>query len=75
MVEKDVSESVVLELITYEECDKNCTFLKEPEILCSILPYELEASPTSKAAMIDSTTPVQLTKGHNFHVNPKLTPT
>ena len=34
VVEKDVSESSVLELITYEECDKSCTLFKEPEIIC-----------------------------------------
>ena len=33
VVEKDVSESSVLELITYEECGENCTLLKEPDIL------------------------------------------
>ena len=36
LVEKDVSESFVLELIIYEECDKNSTLLKEPEILCPL---------------------------------------
>ena len=75
MLEKDVSESFVLELITYEECGENCTLLKEPDILHQLLPCELEASPISKAAMIESTTIVELSKGHNLHVNPKLTPT
>ena len=75
MVEKDVSESYVLELITYEECDKNCTLLKEPEIFCSLIPCELEAISISEANMIDSTTTIELTKGLNLHVNPKLTPT
>lgn len=74
VVEKDVSESSVLELITYEECGENCTFLKEPDILHQLLPCELEASLISKAAMIESTTTVELSKGHNLHVNPKLIP-
>ncbi len=75
VVEKDVSKSFVLELITYEKCDKNGTFLKELEILYSLLPCELEATPISEATMIESTTTIELTKGHNLHVNPKLTPT
>ena len=75
VVGKYVSESSMLELITYEEFDKNSTLLKEPEILCSILPCELEASPIFEAAMIDSTTTIELTKGHKLHVNHKLTPT
>ena len=33
VVEKDVSESSMLELTTYEECDENYTLLKEPYIL------------------------------------------
>ena len=74
-VEKDVSKSSVLELTTYEECGENCTLLKELDILHPLLPCELEASPISKASMIESTTTVELTKGHNLHVNPKLTPT
>ena len=75
VVEKDVSESFVLELITYKECDENCTLLKEPDILHELLPCELEAIPISKAIMMESTTTVELSKGHNLHVNPKLTPT
>ena len=64
----------MLELITYEECDKNCTFFKEPKILCSLLPCELEASLISKVAMIDSTTTIEFPKGHNLYVNNKLPP-
>ena len=41
VVRKDVSESSMLELITYEECDKSCTLFKEPKILCSLLACEL----------------------------------
>ena len=73
MVEKDVSKSSVLELITYEECGEHCTLLKEPDILHQLLPCELEASPISKASMIESTTTIELSKGHRLHVNPKLT--
>lgn len=73
MVEKDVSESSMIELITYEECDKSCTLFKELEIICSLLPCELEASPISIFFMIESTTTVELSKGHKLHVNPKLT--
>ena len=53
MVEKDASESSILELITYEECGENCTLLKEPDILHQLLSCELEASPIFEAAMID----------------------
>ena len=74
MVVKDVFKIFVLELITYEECDKNCTFLKEPKIICSLLPCELETSLIYEATMIESTTNVELSQGHNLHVNPKLTP-
>jgi len=70
VVEKDVSESSVLELITYEECDKNYTFLKEPKIICPLLPCELEENTIFKATMIDSITTIELTKCHNLHVNP-----
>ena len=65
----------MLELITYEECGENCTLLKETDILHEILPCELEASPNSKATMIKSTTTIELSKGYNLHINPKLTPT
>ena len=75
VLEKDVSESSMLELTTYEEYDDNCTLLKEPNILHQLLPCELEASPIFEAAMIESTTTVELSKGHNLHVNPKLTST
>ena len=75
VVGKDVFESSVLELITYEECDKSYTLFKEPKFFCSLLPCELESSPISEAAMIDTTTTVELTKGHKLHVNPKLTST
>ena len=34
VVGKDVSESSMLELITYEECDKSFTLFKEPKNLC-----------------------------------------
>ena len=74
MVEKDVSKSSVLELITYEKCGEDCTLLKEHDILYQLLPCELEASPISEATMIESTTAVELSKGHNLHVNLKLTP-
>ena len=72
IVGKDVSESSVLELITYE-CDTSCTLLKELENLCSLLPCELEGSPISKIVMVESTIPVELSKGHKLHVNPQLT--
>ena len=68
----------MLELITYEECDENCTLLKEPDVLHQPLPCELKASPISKTTMIESTTIVDLTtifellKNHNLHVNPEL---
>ena len=75
VIEKDVSESSMLELITYEECVENCTLLKEPNVPHQPLPCELKANPISETAMIESTTTVELSKGHNLHVNPKLTST
>ena len=66
-------ESFVLELIMYEECDTSCTLLKEYKNLCSLLPYELEGSPISEIAMVESIIPIELSKGHKLHVNPKLT--
>ena len=71
-VGKDVSESSVLELITYEECDTSCTLFKGPKNRCSLLPYGLETSPISEIAMVESTISVELSKGHKLHVNPKL---
>ena len=75
MVEKDVSKSFVLELTTYEDCDENCTLLKAHDILHQLLLCELETSPIFEAAMIESTTIIELSKGHNLHVNPKLSST
>ena len=75
VIEKDVAKSSMLELITYEECDENCTLRKELDVLHQPLPCELKASPIFKTAMIESTTIVELSKGHNLHVNPKLTST
>jgi len=75
MVEKDVFESSMLELITYEEYNENCTLLKEPKIIHQLLLCELEASPISKATMIESTTTIELSKCHNLHVNPTLSST
>ena len=75
VVEKNVSKSSMLELIIYEECGENCTLLKEPDILHQLLPCELEESLISEATMINSTTTIELSKGHNLHVNLKLRPT
>ena len=73
VIEKDVFESSMLELITYEECDENCTLLKELDVLHQPSPCELKPSPIFETTMIESTTTVELSKGHNLHVNPKLT--
>ena len=75
MVEKDVSDSSMLELTTYEECNESCILLKEPNIIHQLLPCELDTSPIFEAAIIESTTTVELSKGHNLHVNPKLSST
>ena len=72
VVEKDVSNSSMLELTTYEECNESCILLKEPYIIHQLLPCEFDTSPISKAAMKESTTTIELSKGHNLHVNPKL---
>ena len=37
-------------------------------------PCELDTSPISKASMVDLTTTVELSKGHNLHINHKLPP-
>ena len=63
----------MLELITYEKCDENCTLLKESNILHQLLLCELEESPISKSSMIESTTTVEPSQGHNLHINPQLT--
>ena len=70
-----MSESSVLELITYEECDTSCTLFKEPKNLCSLLPCKLKENPISEISMVESTIPIELSKGHKLHVNPKLTST
>ena len=74
VVEKDVSDSSMLELTTYEECNESCIFLKEPYIIHQLLPCELDTNPISKATIIESTTIFEISKGHNLHVNPKLLP-
>ena len=75
VVEKDVSKSFMLELTTYEECDENCILLKELDIIHQLLPCELDTSPISETAMIETTTTIELSKGHYLHVNPKLSST
>ena len=75
MVEKDISDSSMLELITYEKCNESCILLKELNIIHQLLPCELDTSPISEASIINSTTIVELSKGHNLHVNPKLSST
>ena len=72
VVEKDVSDSFVLKLTTYEECNENCILLKEPDIIHQLLPCELDTSPIYAASIVESTTIVELSKGHNLCVNPKL---
>ena len=57
------------------ECNKSCTFLKEPDISHKLLQYELDTSPIFEATMIESNTTIELSKGHNLHVNPKLSST
>ena len=66
VVGKGVFESFVLELITNEECDESCILFKEPKFFCPLLPCELETSPISEGAMIDSTITIELTKGHKL---------
>ena len=71
-VEKDASDSFVLELTTYEECNESCILLKRLYIIHQLLLCELDTIQISKASMIESTTTIELSKGHNLHVNPKL---
>ena len=72
MVEKDVYDSFVLELTTDEECNESCILLKEPDIIHQILQCELDKSPIFENAMVELTTTIELSKGHNLHVNSKL---
>ena len=65
VVEKDVFDSSMLELTTYEECDENYIFPKELDIIHQLLPCELDTSPIYEAAIIESTTIIELSKGHN----------
>ena len=74
VVEKDVFDSSVLELITYEECDQNCFLPKEPNISHQISPCELDVTPISEATMFNLRTTIELSKGHHLHVNRKLSP-
>ena len=75
VVEKDAYDSFVLELTTYEEWNESCIFLKERDIIHQLLPCELDTSPISEATIIDSKTTIELLKGHNLHVNSKLSST
>ena len=72
VVEKDVFDSSVLELMTYEECDQNCFLPKKLDIAHQLLPCELDVTPIFEAAMVNLTTTIELSKGHNLHVNSKL---
>ena len=72
VVDKDVFDSSMLELITYEEYDQSCFLPKEPYISHQILTCELDVTPISKATMVNLTTTVELSKGHKLHVNSKL---
>ena len=72
---KNESDSSVLELTTYEECNECCILLKEPDIIHQLLPCELDTSLISEASIINSTTTIELSKGLNLHVNPKLSST
>ena len=74
VIKKYVSKNSMLELTTYEKCDENCTLLKENDILYQLLLCELDTSPISEVSMIESTTTVELSEGHNLHVNHKLFP-
>ena len=72
VVEKDVYNSFVLEIITYGECNENYFLPKEPDIIHQLLSCELDTSPISKVAIVDLTSTIEFSKGHNLHVNPKL---
>ena len=72
VVDKDVFDSFVLELITYEECDQSCFLPKEPDIVHQLLPCELGVTPISEATMVNLTNTIELSKGHQLHVNRKL---
>ena len=69
VVEKDISNSFVLELTTYEECNESSTLFKDPNIIHQLLPCELDTITIFEATIIESTTIVELSKGHNLHVN------
>ena len=71
MVEKDVFDSSVLELTTYEECNESCFLPKEPDIIHHLLPCELDISPIFEDAMVDLTTTIEISIDHNIHVNNK----
>lgn len=74
MVEKDVFDSSLLELTTYEEFNENWFFPKELDIIHQLLLFKLNTSPFSEATMLDLTTIVEFLKGHNLHSNHKLPP-
>lgn len=74
MIETHVSNSFVLELTKYEECNENFLLPKESNIIHQLLLSELNTSPIPEVAMVDLTTTIELSKCHNLHVNKKLTP-
>ena len=47
-------------------------FAQEPDITHQLLPCELDITLISEASMVNLTTTVELSKGHNLHVNNKL---
>ena len=65
---KDIAESFVLKLCTYEEC----FYLASLEIIDQLLPREVATSPIPEVSMVELTTNVELSPGHNLLANNKL---
>lgn len=68
IVARDITESSVLKLCTYEEC----VYPTSPEIIDQLLPSEVATSPILEVSMVELTIIVELSPGHNLHVNNKL---
>ena len=65
---KDIAKSFVLKLCTYEDC----IYPESAKIIDKLLPSELTTSPVPEVSMVGLKTTVELSPGHNLHINNKL---
>ena len=65
---RDIVESSILKLCTYEDC----VYPKSPKIIDQLLPSEVATSLVLEVSMVELTTTVELSPSHNLHVRNKL---